>query len=319
MEYLDKVLGIKTTFENTAFEHFPNFISTRYQIKAVALEGTKVAFVYPQTELEQIETLKKHIERIQRTVSRPIVLILNELTFRQKEYLIRERIPFIVDGKQIYLPFMALYLQERCTAEKQLREEILPSAQMLLLHFIYKGAKEISTSQAARDLELTPTSISRASKQLEDMGLLNTRKIGVQKILFSEESPRELFERSKDLLLNPVKRIVYIPKELAKGELVESGYLALARYTMLNTPNVNCYATVTISEWSGVSTNTLHDSKNQVQVEMWRYDPRKLSSGDIVDELSLALTLRGDADERVEEAVEEMLEKLWREIDGYRN
>ena len=319
MEYLDKVLGIKTTFENTAFEHFPNFISTRYHIKAVSLEGTKVAFVYPQTELEQIETLKKHIERIQRTVSRPIVLILNELTFRQKEYLIREKIPFVVDGKQIYLPFMALYLQERCTAEKQLREEILPSAQMLLLHFIYKGAKEISTSQAAKDLELTPTSISRASKQLEDMGLLNTRKIGVQKILFSEESPRELFERSKDLLLNPVKRIVYIPKELAKGELVESGYLALARYTMLNTPNVNCYAAVTISGWSGVSTNTLHDSKNQVQVEMWRYDPRKLSSGDIVDELSLALTLRGDTDERVEEAVEEMLEKLWREIDGYRN
>ena len=33
----------------------------------------------------------------------------------------------------------------------------------------------------------------------------------------------------------------------------------------------------------------------------------------------VALALREDADERVEEAVEEMLNELWRKIDGYRN
>ena len=38
-----------------------------------------------------------------------------------------------------------------------------------------------------------------------------------------------------------------------------------------------------------------------------------------VDELSLALALREDADERVEEAVEEMLNNLWRKIDGNRD
>ena len=57
----------------------------------------------------------------------------------------------------------------------------------------------------------------------------------------------------------------------------------------------------------------------QVVVEMWRYDPRKLSKRLLVDELSLALALREDADERVEEAVEEMLNELWGKIDGYRN
>jgi hypothetical protein len=44
-----------------------------------------------------------------------------------------------------------------------------------------------------------------------------------------------------------------------------------------------------------------------VTVEMWRYDPRKLSKEKMVDGLSLALSLKEDADERVEEAVEEML------------
>ena len=319
MEYLNKVLGIEVVYMNGKFEHLPNFIVTRYRLQRVSMNGQGVIFLYPKTELEQVEVLKKQIARIQKNENLPVVLVLNELSFRQKEYLIREKIPFIVEGRQIYLPFMALYLQERCNAEKKPREEILPSAQMLLLHFIYGGAQELSTSQAAKDLELTPTSISRASRQLEEMGLLHIRKAGVQRILYSEDSPKMLFQKTGDTLLNPVKRTVYIPKELVGTELLESGYSALAEYSMLNAPNVRCYAAERISQWKDVMTNSLQNSQVQVAVEMWRYNPRKLSMRNAVDELSLALALREDADERVEEAVEEMLNELWRKIDGYRN
>ena len=215
MKYLDKVLGIEVTYENVEFKHLPNFIATRYRLQMVAMNGQRAIFLYPKTELEQIEVLKKHIARIQKNENLPVVLVLNELSFRQKEYLIREKTPFIVEGKQIYLPFMAMYLQERCNAEREPREEILPSAQMLLLHFIYGGAQELSTSQAAKDLELTPTSISRASKQLEEMGLLHIKKLGVQRILQSGDSPKMLFQKAGDKLLNPIKRTVYISKERA--------------------------------------------------------------------------------------------------------
>ena len=317
MEYLNKVLGVKVIYEDVEFKHLPNFIVTRYRLQMVSMNEKKVVLLYPKTELEQIEVLKKHIARIQKNENLPIVLVLKELSFRQKEYLIREKIPFIVDGKQIYLPFMAVYLQERCSAEKTPREEILPSAQMLLLHFIYGGAQELSTSQAAKDLELTPTSISRASRQLEEMGLLHIRKVGVQRIMQSEDSPKTLFQKAGDKLLNPIKRTIYIPKKYVGTELLESGYSALAEYSMLNTPNVRCYAAERISQWKDVMTNSLQNSQVQVAVEMWRYNPRKLSTRNTVDELSLALALREDADERVEEAIEEMLNELWRKIGGY--
>lgn len=88
---------------------------------------------------------------------------------------------------------------------------------------------------------------------------------------------------------------------------------------MLNAPNVRCYAAERISQWKDVMTNSLLNSQVQVGVEMWRYNPRKLSTRNIVDELSLALALREDADERVEEVVEEMMNELWRKIDSYRN
>ena len=129
MEYLKRVLGIEVLYENKALEHLPNFISTRYDSQKVSLSGQKAVFLYPKTELEQVETLKKHLERVKKVADCPVILVLEQITARQKEYLLREKIAFIVDGKQIYLPFMAAYLQERCDAEKSDREEILPSAQ----------------------------------------------------------------------------------------------------------------------------------------------------------------------------------------------
>ena len=114
MEYLMHVLGIKTVYhENEEKQSLPNYILTRYNIKTVTLDGTKAVFVYPVGELESVNAVKKHLDRIRTVLGATPVLILERLTFRQKEYLLRDRIPFIVNGKQVYLPFMAVYLQER--------------------------------------------------------------------------------------------------------------------------------------------------------------------------------------------------------------
>ncbi|MDD7271081.1 MAG: hypothetical protein PUH25_04285 [Spirochaetales bacterium] len=319
MKYLEQVLGIDVQYENIHLEKIPNYISARYDYKRVSLNRMNAVFLYPKTELEQVITLKKHLDTVKNIANCPVVIVLKHLTSRQKEYLIREKIAFIVDGKQIYLPFMATYLQERCDAQKITKDVILPSAQLLLLHFIYKGAKEMYTSQAAKDLSLTPMSISRASRQLENMGILKVQKNGVQKKLLCEESPKELFNKSQGFLLNPVKKTVYVQKKLIEPYLLKSGYSALSEYSFLNTPNVDYFASDQISKWNNCMSNNLLDSKTQVAIELWRYNPKKLSKTNIVDELSLALSLREVADERVEETVEEMLNNLWREIDGNRN
>ena len=70
MEYLDKVLGVKVTYEDVEFKHLPNFIATRYRLQMVSMNEQKMIFLYPKTELERIETLKKHIERIKNTEKR---------------------------------------------------------------------------------------------------------------------------------------------------------------------------------------------------------------------------------------------------------
>ena len=48
--------------------------------------------------------------------------------------------------------------------------------------------------------------------------------------------------------------------------------------------------------------------KEPVNIELWKYDPLLFSDKGTVDPVSLALTFKENADERIEGAVEEYLE-----------
>ena len=85
MEYIDKVLGGKGTYDDVEFKHLPNFIATRYRLRMVSMIEQKMIFLYPKTELEQIEVLKKHIARIQKNENLNVVLVLRALSYRQIE------------------------------------------------------------------------------------------------------------------------------------------------------------------------------------------------------------------------------------------
>lgn len=315
MEYLKRILGIQIKKERFDFVNVPNYINSRYKLEMVKLDGYKTIFLYPKTEIGELKSVNTHISRIKEEYKLPVVLILNQITYRKKEYLLKERIPFVADGKQIYLPFLGTYLQERCDAELNMGDKILPSTQLLILYFIYNGARDLSTSEAAKKLKLTPTSISRASKQLENLNILEIKKSGVNKILSFKGSPSDLFEEIKSILLSPVKKTVYIPKDTITDDLLKSNISALSEYTMINKPDIDYYATDSVSKWKDVYTNTLIDANTQSAVEVWRYNPRILTDTNMVDILSLTLSLDND-DERIEIAIDELLNKLWRKTVG---
>lgn len=319
MEYLNQVLGIRVVYRDDVLPSLPNFIHTRYRVRKVVLDGKPAIFVYPREELEAVSAIKKHLDRIARTGEAPAVLVPDHLTYRQKEYLLREHIPFIVEGKQIYLPFMALYLQERGDGEKMDTSDMLPSAQLLLLFYIYHGCGELLTSEASQILGFTATSISRASRQLQEMGLIQSERRGVQKVICSDKSPEEMFSIARGSMCNPVKRTIFVPKSEVKETLLMSGYSALSEYSMMNPPLAECFAAGSVAAWDKIGSTRLQSTDDQCAVELWRYDPKKLSTGNCVDRLSLVLALSKDRDERIEEAVEEILTGLWEELNGKRN
>lgn len=316
MEYLEEVLGIRVRYENSGFQHLPDCMRGRYQIQKVFLDGIAVFFLYPENELEQVGTLQRYISRIQQKERIPVVLVLESLTYRQREYLLKAHIPFIVEWKQMYLPFLAVHMRERCDAERSGMAAITPSAQVLLLYYIYHGTGELVLSEVKDRLKLTAMSIIRAARQLEALELVRTRKDGVKRVLFSGYTPQEMFEKGKAYLDSPVKRAVFVPKEELGDRLLKSGDTALAEYSAIDVPMVCCYAADSIAKYQKKATRILIDAGSQCRLEMWRYDPNILAETDCVDRLSLALALKDDRDEQIKKSVEDMLEQLWEEISG---
>ena len=318
MEYLNKVLGIKTEIKST-IEDLPNYLTSRYMIKLALLDDMYHLFVYPKSSIDDVKTLKTHLGEIKKELNYQPIVILSYITSRLKDYLIRERIPFVVDNKQIYLPFLGTYLKEKCDAEIKEEAKILPSSQMLLLYLLLSEKNEIIASKASIDLKLTPTSISRASKQLKSLGLIDYYRTGVQKVIFYKGDPKSLFIKAKKYLQNPIKKVVFVPNNICKYGLLESNILALSKISLINESNISYYATNSISKWKDVMSERLIDSNHQIALEFWRYDPRRLSKSKQVDILSLALSFKDVHDERIEVEVERMLDDYWMNKNGKRN
>lgn len=141
----------------------------------------------------------------------------------------------------------------------------------------------------------------------------------MQKIIYSSKTPKELFDEAVNYMVSPVKKTIFVSKEHLDASFLLSGESALSLYSNLNRPNVEYYASDSISKYERGASNRLIDNDEQFALELWRYDPHKLATNACVDKLSLALSLLSNKDERIEQAVEKMLSETWNEIDDKRN
>ena len=84
----------------------------------------------------------------------------------------------------------------------------------------------------------------------------------------------------------------------------------------MNPPQVKCFAAGQIPKWASGISEELLDSDEQFRLEVWYYDPKVLSSEKAVSLLTLALALQDDLDERVQQELDDALNRYWEEYDG---
>lgn len=310
MDYISEVLNLQVTYTEWAFtKDMPYLISDRYEIRKVTIGSAPALLLKLKAEFPPISTLQKHIARIQKVESVPAILELDSISRYRRDALIKAGIPFVVPGKQLYLPFLGAVLSERFDPEPVETEKLLPSAQVLFFYYLYSKQDRIHMSSAVKELQYSAMSISRAAKQLVQTELFEEHKEGVQKTLIAKHDRKEMFNRMQSHLITPVKRRMYISKELVPADCMLAGYSAMAQYSMLNEPAVSCYATDCSAKLNGNA--ALANAETQAEVEIWKYDPGVLSFDHMVDPLSLVMSLQENMDERTEEAIEELLEKFW--------
>jgi hypothetical protein len=312
MDYIANTLGVTVTSEAwKETRNLPYYLSRSYTFRKATLDAVPCLFVKPVAELGTLDAVKKHLSKLSEACPLPMVLELDSLNARRRKSLVDSRIPFVVEGNQLYLPFMGAALQERFKVSEAPREALMPSSQLLLFHYLYQGEHELHTNGLAGLFGLSSMQITRAVRQLRSLGLVAVRKDGVQTVIAGTSGHGELFEAAKPHLLNPVQNKVYVETGDVPDGLPVAGLEALSELSMLNPPNVKVRAFYgKKAELTG--TDMLIDAAAQTEIEIWRYSPTVLSQhSGIVDTLSLVASLLSDGDERTEEAVGGLLQELW--------
>ncbi len=293
-------------------EGLPAYLKGRYRFYEGTVGDARILFL--RTDDEPTPTAsEKHREALRTLWTGHTAFLLGSITARGRQRLISAGVPFVVPGNQVYLPMLGITLTERYKRRILTTDRLRPSAQLLLLHALTQREHTVNTaSAAARLLGYTAMAMGQAVSQLEAAGLVRVRKMGRERTFELASDPEAIWESAQPLLASPVKRRLYAGARPLAHPAPIAGITALAEYSTLAEPRVEVVAISPVAANDLATDPGLGDQWTAddaaIQVELWSYAPELLSiDGRTVDRLSLFLSLRDDADERVQSALEEMM------------
>ena len=305
---IDNIFGLSIRYESWDKKSIlPLYIASNYQFYTAYIENIRCIVIIPIEELPTLPSLKKQIQKIRVIDDVPVVLYSKTISFYRRKSLLENHIPFITD-KQVFLPFIGTLLVNEKEPAK-IKDKFVYSTQLLFLAYMYNHEKKAYVSDLSKYLPFSAMTLSRAIKQLEMTDLFLVYKVGVNKVIESKYSYKELFERIQHYLLTPVRHVGYMDQSLVTDYMILAGESALSEISMLNPSRIKTYAVYEKDFDKTQLIDELIDPDVQVKVEIWAYDPQLFTHTNIADTLSIILSLKENKDERIEEVLEDILEK----------
>ncbi|KAB3524852.1 MarR family transcriptional regulator [Alkaliphilus serpentinus] len=295
---------------------FPVFLKDIYNLYEMIILDTTCILLEILDENPSINMIQKHIKRIEELTNQQIVFYYKKITRYRRKSLIENRIPFVIGDGQMFLPFLGLYLKN---APQYLEEEVKTfsaSTQLAYLYFLYHKDVVTNTTEFAKKIGFTVMTASRALNDLYNAKLL-TYTIG-GKTGRSKEYQRitdpEYFKKGREYIKSPVRKVVYVNRE-PEGALI-AGLDALADLSMINPPShpVRAISSEKLNklEIEMIKNKDIINDDKLVELEIWDYEPTQITDKNHVDIMSLYASLKEEKDERIEQALEEVLRgEIW--------
>ena len=237
---------------------------------------------------------------------------LNSVSMRNA--LVKSGVPFVDLPGNVFLPFMGIVLQDVYRKQLVKTDKMMPATQMVFLELLYMNDEEsVLKSEVAIKLNLTKTSITRATAQLEEMGLIRQMKSGTEISIKRNCSRKEYYENAKGYLINPVQKVITIMRYEATFESLSAGETALSQESELNPPRIEeraIYKGEEVVDQLEIVDARSEDPDDCLKVQLWKYNPSYFAREGCVDPVSLACTFKGNEDERIEMSIEKLLEEL---------
>lgn len=292
--------------------------SLTYKFYDGEFHGMPLLFAEPKGKVATPRSLSVTASNLTSLFQRPTVFLLPACPAYERQRLIDKDVYFVVSDKYVHLPM--LLANERIRKTRQAKS-LTPVAQYLLLYHLQIDSLE---GLAARDIEdkipYSYASITLGITCLEDLGLCQKVADGSKrKVIHFDKKGKDLWEQAQLLLINPVEERLFCDELLSEEHFPICGINALAHYTMLN-PDPEKIIMMTAKQLRDFrATGALvrpNEYDGNIIIEVWKYPPVTSMDAETewVDRLSLAISLREDADPRVEGEVERLINDIeWKD------
>lgn len=278
-----------------------------YNISFAVVDITK------ETELS-VAAMKKQKMKYEESLQRPAVYKVNISSVAMRNALVKNEISFIDSTVNLFLPFLGIVLLDVYQKQNVKIDKMMPATQLVFLELLYmESGKTVPKSKLAQKLNLTKTSITRATRQLEAMGLLVQTKIGTEISVERNLTRRVYYEKAKEHLINPIQKNITIKRQDNLKDTYIAGESALSLLSELNPPRIEeCAIYKGLKNIDGfVAADVRYEDPDKcITVQMWKYDPALLAVDGHVDLISLICTFENNNDERIEMCVDDLLEEL---------
>ncbi len=314
-EYLDDSLGMKASA--APWDLPPS--APLYLRKAASFEECEcdgLRFVVASMKGgESLPDIKRLYVQTRRYADVPVAVASDALDARQRKALLSQGVPFVVPGRQVYLPFLALAATARAEARGTGNGDRLTSRAQAALVTLVAHPDVSSLSELREIANLSPSTATRAVEELAQRGLIDRSKRGREVVFSFDDDGRRLLKKALPLLASPVQERIFVAANPDTAELPDAGESALAARSMLNRPPIEKKALegrkLSQLAFREVLEGELPDA-DTIEIEVWKYDPLVAGEGRI-DDVSLALSLAEWGDERINGELDELFgeEGLW--------
>lgn len=315
LNYISEVLNINCSQIDIPLDKIilPLYLDL-YEIQPISLDGVKVLFITPRETLSNVKAVKKHLEKMQSLSGCFVSLLLNDISETRKKSFLENHIPFVVTNNQIYLPFMAIYLQEKNKTKIEAVSQLTPAAQLVFINFFKQNSEALAVASFAKKLQFSEMSTTRALRQLVATGLFEIKKGSITNsnlLVTKVKDKEELFNKIEPYLINPVKNFFYIDKEeLNNKELLPSGETYLSMFSMLGKEELDTWAFYGKFTDFKTATNELTDVSRQARIEIWKYNPKLVCLEETNDSISVYLSLKNSTDARISKENKKLITKV---------
>ena len=298
----------------------PYLLNDTFDFFSAQIGGAPVVLARPKVAGgEAMSDIARKMRSVSDKLNAVVVLCPDALASYERRNLIQSRTPFIVPGNQMYLPNLGIDLREHFLQQRSVKQaKLSPSTQAMLIFALLNmpTQREWSPGDVGAAMGYAPMTVSRAIRELTHAGLMEVVPVGRQKFLRQCGELQQIWQRALPLLRTPVTKTVNMPAavlERCEPHARLAGYSALADGSMLSAPTTRIYA-VPKQRWSPMLAGSARDcadhNEHLVSVEIWQYETGILDNALTVDPLSLWLSLHDDKDDRVQIALDALMETV---------